>query len=194
MNAKTVKESGTRGRRLPKWQPTSRQRANQSLSPLSWVLVVLAVLGLAGFKSVDEAAIAALSEAKVCTTHVPKSMLGRECGGYIYQTKDGYEYTAPITSGSPNSIDLIGVYNLQWNWVADYHTHPCVGHKELNEYFSMQDILSNEGLKLTGYMLNLCTGHVRRWAFGDDKDDIEVDFHSGYTIYLTSGHIVGFVK
>lgn len=139
------------------------------------------------FFSIDEAAVAALAEAKVC------SQQRRECGGYIYQVAGGYSYTWPVTSGNSNSIDLSPVYRLSWKWVADYHTHPCVGLKPLNDLFSMQDILSNKGLHLTGYMLNLCNGSVHRWASDDPEDDVEVDFHSGVTIYLTSGHIVGFI-
>jgi hypothetical protein len=144
-------------------------------------------LALLAFASVDEAAVAALTEAKVC------SQGRRECGGYIYHEPDGYHYTAPVTSGQMTGVDLSGVYVLNWNWVADYHTHPCVGVKPLVEVFSMQDVLSNKGLHLAGYMLSLCTGYVRRWADGDPEDDFEIDYHSGRKLFLATGHIVGVV-
>jgi hypothetical protein len=140
------------------------------------------------FFSIDEAAVAALAEAKAC------SQQRRECGGYIYEMgPNQYSYTAPVTSGKVSSVDLSGVYSLNWRWVADYHTHVCVGVKPLVEVFSMQDVLSNKGLHIAGYMLSLCTGYVRRWAEGDPEDDFEVDYHSGRKLYLATGHIVGTV-
>lgn len=143
------------------------------------------------FASVDKAAVAALTEAKACSLHV--SHAPRECGGYIFQVAGGYAYTSPVTSGEPNAVDLSPVYRLNWRWVADYHTHPCVGVKPLNDVFSMQDVLSDKGLHLAGYMLNLCNGVVHRWAEGDPEDDFEVDYRSGAVMYLAIGHVVGFV-
>jgi hypothetical protein len=144
-------------------------------------------LALLAFSSIDEAAVAALTAAKYhCETRY-------ECGGYIYKTPAGYEYTYPVTSGKPNAVDLGAVYRLNWDWVADYHTHACVGVRQLNEVFSMQDVLANKGLHLPGYMLSLCSGYVRRWAEGDPEDDFEVDYHSGRKLFLATGHIVGIV-
>lgn len=144
---------------------------------LPWMLV---------FGSVDEAAVAALAAAKECSHRY-------ECGGYVYQTKGGFAFTEPVTSNKPNGVALDGVYVLGLPWVADYHTHPCVGVKELVEVFSPSDVLSNKGLHLPGYMLSLCSGVVRRWAEGDPEDDFEVDYHSGRKLFLATGHIVGMV-
>jgi hypothetical protein len=147
---------------------------------------MITLIALLSFASVDEAAMAALTEAKQCSTR-------HECGGYIYKTPEGYVFTPPVTSNNTNGVDLSGVYQQRTDWVADYHTHPCVGVKQLNEVFSMQDVLSNKGLHIPGYMLSLCSGTVRRWADGDPEDDFEVDYHSGRKIFLATGHVVGFV-
>lgn len=136
------------------------------------------------FGSVDQAAVAALAAAKECSHRY-------ECGGYIYPVKGGYTFTPPVTSHKPNGVDLSAVYALNLGWVADYHTHPCVGVKGLVEVFSPQDVLANKGLHLAGYMLSLCSGYVRRWAEGDPEDDFEVDYHSGRKLFLATGHIVG---
>ena len=149
--------------------------------------MITTLMAALAFNSVDEAAIAGLRQCKRITARW-------ECGGYVYRMPGGmYGYTAPINGGEPNAIDLSPVYRLGWDWVADYHTHPCVGYKPLNDVFSMQDVISDKGLHLAGYMLNLCNGTVHRWAEGDPEDDIEVDYKSGAVMYLASGHIVGFV-
>ena len=152
---------------------------------------MIALLAALAFSSVDEAAVAALTECKRITTRW-------ECGGYIWRSTDGlYRYTAPVNGGEQTSIDLSPVYlfavRAGFPLVADYHTHPCVGYKPIDNVFSMQDVLSDKGLHLAGYMLNICNGTVHRWAEGDPEDDIEVDYESGAVMYLASGHIVGFV-
>jgi hypothetical protein len=79
--------------------------------------------------------------------------------------------------------------------VADFHTHICSVHnRPFSTFFSSSDALANEGLHTVGYMLSLCDGYIRRFdPVQDDQDDEEVDFHSGRVIYLTIGHIVGWV-
>lgn len=145
---------------------------------------MIPLFALVIFSSVDEAALAALKDAKSCSTH-------HECGGVIYKIDGGYAYSAPITSHNANGVDLWPAYSANTGIVADYHTHPCVGNKPLNNAFSPNDVAVNRGFNVAGYMLSLCDGYVRRWAPGDDVDDIEVDFHSGRVMYLTAGHIVG---
>jgi hypothetical protein len=149
---------------------------------------MITLMALLTFSSVDEAAMAALREAKAC------SQPHRECGGVIYQTPEGFVYTPPITDNKSNSVDLWPAYkDHQHDTVADYHTHPCVGNKPLNNAFSSADVMVYKGFNLVGYMLSLCDGYVRRWASDDYEDDIEVDFHSGRKIFLTAGHIVGMI-
>jgi hypothetical protein len=147
-------------------------------------MIILAAL--LAFTSIDEAAVAALLAAKACSTQY-------ECGGYIWHEPDGYHFTTPMTSHRPSGIDMTDVFVTRRDWVADYHTHPCVGVTALNEVFSFQDIMSNKGLKFPGYMLSLCSGYVRRWAEGDPEDDFEVDYRSGRKLFLATGHIVGIV-
>jgi hypothetical protein len=149
---------------------------------------MITLIALLAFSSIDEAAVAALTESKY---HCSQQY---ECGGYIFQGVDGrYNYTPPMTSHRPSSLDMTAVYVTRHDWVADYHTHPCVGVTPLNEVFSFQDVMSNKGLHFPGYMLSLCSGYVRRWAEGDPEDDFEVDYTSGRKLFLAAGHIVGVV-
>lgn len=149
--------------------------------------MITALIAAASFSSIDAAALAALADARGCSQN------RRECGGVIYEDGGAYFYTAPVTSGRPNGVDLGPLWLLGLNIVADFHTHPCVGVKQLNEVFSPGDVLSNSGLKVPGYMLSLCSGVVRRWAIGDSPDDFEIDYSSGRTVFCATGHIVGFV-
>ena len=56
------------------------------------------------------------------------------------------------------------------------------------------DLIVNQELHTVGYMLSLCDWNIRRYdPSQDDRDDEEVDFRSGRVIYLTCGHIVGWV-
>jgi hypothetical protein len=147
---------------------------------------MLSLIAAALFASVDEAAIAGLTACRDITQRY-------ECGGYVYRAAPGgFGFTPPVSSHMLDRLDLGDLY-LTGTWVADFHTHPCVGVRPLVEVFSMQDVLSNKGLHFPGYMLSLCTGYVRRWADGDPEDDFEVDFHSGRKLFLATGHIVGMI-
>jgi len=89
-----------------------------------------------------------------------------ECGGVVRAVNGGFEASGLITSKRPFGVDLGEFYGP--DVVADFHT--------------------------VGYMMSLCDGYIRRFdPSQDDRDDEEVDFHSGRVIYLTIGHIVGWV-
>jgi hypothetical protein len=79
--------------------------------------------------------------------------------------------------------------------VADFHTHICSIHNQpFADFFSPADAYANQGLHTVGYMLSLCDWNIRRYdPAQDERDDEEVDFRSGRVIYLTCGHIVGWV-
>jgi hypothetical protein len=140
------------------------------------------------FASMDEAAVAALAECKQQTQTV-------ECGGVIYRGADGYYASFAFDTRATNqSVSLETALALHPDAVADFHTHVCIGHHELVEVFSQQDVMVDKGLHLVGYMLSLCSGYVRRWAPGDPDDDFEVDFSSGRKLFLATGHIVGIVQ
>ncbi|MBV9344704.1 MAG: hypothetical protein JO341_14515 [Gammaproteobacteria bacterium] len=149
---------------------------------------MLSLLALTGvFATVDEAAIDGLRHA--AATCNPRY----ECGGVVRAVPGGYEATAPISSKKPFGVDLGEFYGPEV--VADYHTHICSIHnRPFADFFSTADALANQGLHTVGYMLSLCDGNIRRFdPAQDDRDDEEVDFRSGRVIYLTIGHIVGWV-
>lgn len=144
------------------------------------------------FADVNVAAQAALQEAALCSRNV------RECGGVIIE-RDGKFFYTPPHAGKAFGVD-VGAYDAPLpegeRIVADYHVHICSPHNRLfSPYFSRADVLVNQGLHTVGYMMSLCDGNVHRFDPSQDiADDEEVDFHSGRVIYLTVGHISGWVR
>jgi hypothetical protein len=149
--------------------------------------MVSLVAALTVFATIDEAAVSALTHAaSICDPRY-------ECGGVVRAVNGGFEASGLITSNRPFGVDLGEFYRA--DVVADFHTHICSVHnKPFAAFFSSSDALANQGLHTVGYMLSLCDGYIRRFdPSQDDRDDEEVDFHSGRVIYLTIGHIVGWV-
>lgn len=147
-----------------------------------------ALLALLTFSSLDEAAVAALTECKRLTQTV-------ECGGVIYRDGDRYRVEFAFDTRATNQgLHLETAYALHTTTTAaDFHTHVCVGNHQIVEEFSVPDVVIDRELHISGYMLSLCSGYVRRWAKGDPEDDFEVDFKSGRKLFLATGHIVGIV-
>jgi hypothetical protein len=146
------------------------------------------LLALAVFATIDETAIDALKHAAAtCDPHY-------ECGGVVRKVDGGYQASGLITSNRPFGVDLEELYDS--GVVADFHTHICSIHnKPFADFFSPADATVNQGLHTVGYMLSLCDRNIRRYdPSQDERDDEEVDFHSGRVIYLTSGHIVGWAS
>jgi len=145
------------------------------------------LLTLAVFATMDEAAIEGLRHAsETCDPQY-------ECGGVVRRVAGGFAVSELLTSNKPFGVDLEEVYGPEV--VADFHTHICSIHnKPFADFFSTADALANQGLHTVGYMLSLCDRNIRRYdPVQDMRDDEEVDFHSGRVIYLTCGHIVGWV-
>lgn len=143
------------------------------------------------FADMNVAAHAALQEAAQCSQNK------RECGGIIIERSGEFIYTAP-RPGRSFGVSLEADYGAAWaageHVVADYHVHICSPHNRVfSPFFSTADALLNDGLHTIGYMLSLCDGNIRRYdPTQDDRDDEEVDFHSGKKLYLTIGHVTGF--
>ncbi|HEY1873018.1 MAG TPA: hypothetical protein VGG67_01315 [Steroidobacteraceae bacterium] len=149
--------------------------------------MVSLVAALTVFATIDEAAISGLTHAAaICNPRY-------ECGGVVRAVKGGFEASGLITSRRSFGVDLGEFYGP--DVVADFHTHICSIHnRPFSAFFSSSDAIANQGLHTVGYMLSLCDGYIRRFdPSQDDRDDEEVDFHSGRVIYLTIGHIVGWV-
>ena len=144
------------------------------------------------FMDVDSAAVAGLHAALDC----PRQY---ECGGVVYEDSEHhYRVTAPLTSHQHFGVE-IPQYNEAippgWRIVADYHTHICSIHNQLfANFFSPADAYVNQGFHTVGYMLSFCDGNVRRYdPSQDDRDDEVVHFTSGREIYLTCGHVAGWI-
>jgi hypothetical protein len=150
-------------------------------------IYMLALIG--PFSNMDDAAIAGLRNA------APLSHNEREWGGVVYRRGVNYFFTAP-DPGEAFGVDLGPAYAALpgESPVADFHIHICAGRKELSLFFSPNDVVVNRGLHTIGYMLSLCDGNVHRYDPSQDEDgDEEVDYHSGRKLFLTIGHIVGWV-
>jgi hypothetical protein len=145
------------------------------------------------FGDMDSAAAAALRAALDC----PRQY---ECGGVIYENSEHrYRVSAPLTSHKHFGLDIPQYTEATpagWRIVADYHTHICSQHNRLfANFFSAADAYVNQGFHTVGYMLSLCDGNVRRYdPSQDDRDDEVVQFTSGREIYLTCGHISGWIE
>jgi hypothetical protein len=150
-------------------------------------MVYLLALGV--FATMDEAAIDGLKHA--AATCDPRY----ECGGVVRMVQGGFEASELLTSKKPFGVDLAPFYGAGTDVVADFHTHICSIHNEpFADFFSLSDAIVNQELRTVGYMLSLCDWNIRRYdPSQDDRDDEEVDFQSGRVIYLTCGHIVGWV-
>jgi hypothetical protein len=147
------------------------------------------LLVLAVFSTIDESAIDALKHAaETCDPDY-------ECGGVVRRVPGGFQASQLITSYKPFGVDFGPLYDGQ-GVVADFHTHICSIHnRAFADFFSPADASVNQGLHTVGYMLSLCDHNIRRYdPTQDDRDDEEVDFHSGKVIYLTIGHIVGWAS
>ncbi len=145
------------------------------------------LLALSVFATMDEAAIDGLKRAaEACDPRY-------ECGGVVRMVDGGFQASELITSSKPFGVDLAQSYGS--DVVADFHTHICSIHNEpFADFFSLSDAIVNQELRTVGYMLSLCDWNIRRYdPSQDDRDDEEVDFQSGRVIYLTCGHIVGWV-
>ena len=146
------------------------------------------------FGDMDSAANGALTVALDC----PRQY---ECGGVIYEDSGHhYHVSAPLTSHKHFGLVIPqyteGVPESGWRIVADYHTHICSQHNRLfANFFSPADAIVNGAFHTVGYMLSLCDGNVRRYdPSQDDRDDEVVHFTSGREIYLTCGHISGWIE
>ena len=149
---------------------------------------MVTLLALAGvFATIDEAAIDGLRHAAATCD------LRYECGGVVRAVGGGYEASGAISSKREFGVNLEEFYGP--DVVADFHTHICsIRNEPFADFFSAADALVNQGLHTVGYMLSLCDGNIRRYdPSQDDRDDEEVDFRSGRVIYLTIGHIVGWL-
>lgn len=175
------------------WTSTSSaQQSAQQVQPYGEKAGL--VINPIGFADPTEAANYELAQVSIgCPDNI-------ECGGVIYLGTDGDYYpTVPFTSFKPFGVD-IPQYNQPMppgmvKIVADYHDHVCSKHNAVfANFFSSADAYVNQGFHTVGYMLSHCDGNIHRYdPSQDDRDDEEVDFHSGKKIYLTIGHIVGWV-
>lgn len=147
--------------------------------------------------SMDEAAHDALVDAYNCGEQ------RRECGGVIYRYENKsavpyvlYFYTTP-EKGRTFGVNITALAETapsHMKLVADYHTHPCLGRKELAQFFSPADVITNQGFHTVGYMLDNCRGLIHRFdPAQDDVGDEEIDMDSGRKMYLTIGHIAGWI-
>jgi uncharacterized protein DUF4329 len=93
--------------------------------------------GLAGYATMNAAAVQALDEVAAVTTAV-----GREFAGSIYKQNGAFKFTPPQMGGADWSSSAVAVPRGT-QWVAIYHTHPDVNPNAAN--FSPEDIMIGRG-------------------------------------------------
>lgn len=167
-----------------------------------WVLIIAAFCLLSmvakadisnPYTDIDRAARDALIDAYNCGEQ------RQECGGVIYQQGANYFYTIPVTSKKSFGVVIPQYLTTSpqgMKIVADYHNHLCSIHnKVFANFFSAGDVLVNKNFHSVGYMLSGCDGNIRRYDPAiDEVDDEEVDFQSGKKLFLTCGHISGWIN
>lgn len=136
---------------------------------------------LPAYDTLEEAAVHAEARAYVCSHYY-------ECGGTIAQRPDGRYVVGPVSSDYHGDDMMIhhGV-PAGWKLVADFHTHPCLPDSHLPGYFSPQDTMENIAKRITGFVLDQCTGKVHEFdplTMKPDAEQVE-----GY--YLTAGRVIG---
>lgn len=97
-----------------------------------------------------------------------------EYGGVIIRATNGrFRVSRPDTDyrGDGVSIDYSNSY-AGYVIVADYHTHPCLPYSHWPAVFSDNDANSNDRTAYVGYMLDMCSGVVRRYIPGVTKRDM----------------------
>lgn len=122
------------------------------------LLATAVILAPQPFKTMNEAATHGLSQALKLTHQY-------EAGGAIYQD-DGthlYYITKPVTSNDPYGINNIPADDLNgYHEVANYHTHLCLTDEAYPATFSDADMQSYNALQIVGFIVNACTGEVKR--------------------------------
>lgn len=149
-------------------------------------------------QSLEEVARAGLIEAYKC------SQQKRECGGVIYEFIEAggrkWYFRSPIeTSNKPFGVEIKAIGEpapAGTKMVADFHVHICSVHnKDFSAFFSVGDVIVNQAMHTVGYMLDSCSGEIHRFDPAQDAvDDEEVDFKSGLVLYLTIGHVSGWIS
>ena len=112
----------------------------------------LSVLSLSrDFGSAEEAARAALSIAMARSEE-------HEYAGAIFRLKGRYFYSEPVTNGQRKGCVYDAEAPAGSRLVGIYHTHPP---HELDEYFSAEDVLTAQRLRVKSYLGVVAKGHVR---------------------------------
>jgi hypothetical protein len=117
-----------------------------------------------------------------------------ECLGAIYKNATGRFAVGPVHSDySADSVrSSTGAAPAGWHKVADFHSHPCVP-EHLHRLFSLQDVAGLISTRMTGYMVDMCTGDVHEFIPGVTKQD-EVLVPEAGNRWMTGGSIIGHVQ
>ena len=148
------------------------------------VVQVVPLESLPSYDTLEEAAVHAAERAYKCSH-------AYECGGSIAQRPDGRFVVGPVKSTySGDSVAISHAVPGGWKLVADYHSHPCNAKSHEVAFFSPLDIEGSTMDRITGIMVDLCTGNVHEFTPGRDSPNNEKVVDG---VYLTQGRIVGHI-
>jgi hypothetical protein len=139
------------------------------------------------YDTLHEAAAAAAVRLYACSRHY-------ECGVVIAADAKGKYVIGPRLSSEDagDHTDISHEVPPDWTSVADIHAHPCLSDSHEVDFFSPQDIMEYQTLKITGFMLDQCTGDIHEFVPGrDSPNDTEMPGNPGE--YSTHGKIIGHI-
>jgi Domain of unknown function (DUF4329) len=141
--------------------------------------------GPRGYDTLEEAGVHASARAYQCSH-------AYECGGVIAQRPDGKYVVGPIQSTySGDSLETSSSVPAGWKLVANYHSHPCNNESHFTTFFSPIDISNNLSHRITGFMVDLCSGDVHEFdPSKDSPNDTEMPDEGRFA---TKGRIVGHI-
>jgi hypothetical protein len=133
------------------------------------------------FETLHEAAMFGAQRLEDCSHYY-------ECSAAIATDRAGKFVVGPVrTDYAGDHVGVDASVPSKWKLVGDIHSHPCVP-DHVSAMFSPQDLSGMIVHRLTGYMVDLCTGKVHEFIPDVTKpDETLVDDE----VWLTEGNIIG---
>ena len=140
---------------------------------------------LPGYDTLEEAAVHMAARLYQCSH-------AYECAGVIAQRpSDGKFVNGPVRSSySGDSVEYSLTVPEGWKLAAAAHSHPCNPQSHANPYFSPMDLQGYLTYKVTGIMVDLCTGKVHEFDYLRDSPNNESPPEMPGS-WMTQGRIVG---
>jgi len=96
-----------------------------------------------------------------------------EYGGIILHTTNGkFRISNPETDYRGDGVVIEDRNDIPgYSVVGDFHTHPCLPYSHFPGVFSDRDVYMNDTEARVGFMLDMCSGIIRRYVPGVTPHD-----------------------